>query len=291
MFSVLISEFEYNLLFRIILLFVIGATIGSFLNVVIYRLPIILMRKWRAESYETLGLDYVKNDEFPSKFNLLVPQSGCLSCHQAIPFWANIPIIGFLLVRGKCVKCAIKIPVAYLFIEIVTAILFAYSGYITSDILLLFAELVFISFILCLIMIDYNTFYLPDELTLLLLWLGLLFNLHGLISGSLVSALVGAAFGYAILWLVYWLFRLITRREGLGYGDFKFLAALLAWVGISGLIPILFIAPLLGIVYFVIAYLKGKVTLHKAVPFGPFLGIAAIIILFFGKTFLIPLPI
>ena len=288
---VLLDYLHSNVVFRVMVLFILGAIIGSFLNVVIHRLPIILMRKWRRESAETLEIEYIKIDDYPERCNLLLPASQCINCKCNIPFWANIPLLGFFIVKGKCANCHIKISPTYFWVELLCSILFAYVGYTTPDLWLLVLKLVFISFVFCSIMIDWHTFLLPDELTLLLLWLGLLVNWHGLIAGSLASSVVGGALGYMSLWLVYWLFKLLTKRDGLGYGDFKFLAAILAWVGVDGFIPVLLIAPILGIIYFLCAYLLGFTQLHKPIPFGPFLGIAAIIVLLCGRSFILQFPL
>ncbi|MFN8770278.1 MAG: prepilin peptidase [Neisseriaceae bacterium] len=285
----LLNLFNENLIFRVILLFILGSCIGSFLNVVIFRLPIILNRKWRRESASILEIDYSKNDQFPDKFNLIIPKSSCFLCKNPITVWANIPIFGFLLTRGKCTKCKSAYSIQYVVIELICASLFGLAGYLNSNAYVIFAELVFISIVLCAVFIDFKTFLLPDELTLTLLWLGLLFNIHGLIAESLVDAVLGAVVGYLILWLIYWGFKLATKREGMGYGDFKFLAAILAWVGISGLIPILLFAPGLGILYFITAYLFKRVDVKNPIPFGPFLGISGILVLLYGKYFILPL--
>ena len=288
---ILLDYLHNNIMFRVIVLFILGAVIGSFLNMVIHRLPIILMRKWRRASCETLEVDYIKIDDYPERFNLILPASQCANCKSTIPFWANIPLLGFFIVKGQCVKCHTKISLTYLWVELFCSVLFAYAGYTTPDLWLLALKLIFIAFVLCAIVIDWQTFLLPDELTLSLLWLGLLTNWHGLISGSLASSVAGSALGYLSLWSVYWLFKLLTKRDGMGYGDFKFLAAILAWIGIDGFMPILLIAPVLGIIYFTVAYLLGKAKLQKPIPFGPFLGIAAIIVLLWGKSFVLQFPL
>ncbi len=280
-----IMYLQYNLIFRIVVLFVFGAIIGSFLNVVIYRLPIMLKRKWHKDCCENLGVKKERIDDLPDKYNLIIPASHCGVCQCKVPIWANIPILGFFLVWGKCYNCKSGIATSYLAVEVITAILFAYVGYTTYDGWIILAKILFLSYVVVAIVIDYKTFLLPDEITLPLLWFGLLVNIHGLISGSLISSVVGAAIGYFSLWFVFWVFKLITRRDGMGFGDFKFLAAILAWVGVEGVIPVLFIAPFLGIIYFLVAYLSGKKKLDNPVPFGPFLGIAAVCVLFFGKYF------
>jgi leader peptidase (prepilin peptidase)/N-methyltransferase len=158
------------------------------------------------------------------------------------------------------------------------------AGFLATDSLLLLCYLVFISFVVCLIVIDFNTFLLPDELTLLLLWLGLLVNIKGLVAIDLMSSVIGAMVGYVSLWLLYWIFKLITKREGMGYGDFKFLAAILAWFGYQAFIPVLLIAPMLAIIYFIILRLLHQLKLDQPIPFGPFLGIAALVLLCINRT-------
>ena len=276
--------FESSIVFRLILLFVVGGCIGSFLNVVIFRLPIILERKWQQEASDVLNIKYVKTDNLPDKFNLLTPPSHCLFCKSNVPFWLNIPIIGYVISGGACSKCKTKYSLQYPFVELLTATLFALTGYFTNDVYLILMQALFISFVVCAICIDFKTFYLPDELTLPLLWGGLMVNLHGAIAGSLIRAVIGAIVGYLLLWSIYWVFKLITKREGMGYGDFKFLAAILAWVGLDGFIPVLFLAPAFGIIYFLIVYLFRRISIDNPIPFGPFLGIAGIMTLLLHKN-------
>ncbi len=266
-----------------ILLFVLGGIIGSFLNVVIYRLPIILQHKWENDCAILAG----GNEPVKSSFNLIYPRSHCRGCLKKIPEWANIPFIGVLILRGKCYFCKAKIPKRYLVVELLTGGFFVITGYYFSGFLLL-GLLLYISFVICLVFIDYDNFILPDELTLPLLWVGILFNIHGMLSGSLENSVIGAVLGYLVLWSIYWGFKLITKRDGMGYGDFKFLAAILAWVGYQALIPVTFIASTLGIIYFVIILINDKIkisgniknVLQHNIPFGPFLGMASVLFIF-----------
>ncbi len=279
--------FQNSFLLRGCVLFVFGAIIGSFLNVVIYRLPIMLKHKWRDECLELLGEDCSINDEHIDSlsFNLIYPGSHCPVCKEKVPFWSNIPIFGYLLLRGKCYKCRGKISLRYPAIELLTGILFIIAGHFYNETVTLSACLVFISFIIVIMLIDYDTRILPDELTLLLLWLGLLFNLYGQIAGSLGNAVIGAVVGYVFLWLVFWIFKLITKRDGMGYGDFKLLAAILAFCGYGAISPVILIASVMGILYFMIGKLAGKFTYDHQIPFGTFLGIGGIIVLL-GKKYL-----
>ena len=284
---------QNNLALLSIILFIFGAAIGSFLNVVIYRVPLMLQHKWRNDCVQLLS-DECSLPETKSPFNLLFPASHCPKCSAKIPAWANIPVIGYFILRGHCFNCRNKISLRYPLVELVTAILFVTAGSLTNDSMKLLALLLFISFVICLIFIDYDTFFLPDELTLLLMWLGILFNIHGLIAPSLESSVIGAVMGYMLLWSIFWIFKLITKKEGMGYGDFKFLAAILAWVGYQGLVPITLAASVLGIIYFVVlrlsmAFKSGSSDtgfLNHQIPFGPFLGSASILFVFSNKYFI-----
>ena len=285
MYNLFAFIFHNSFLFRGIMLFLLGLITGSFLNVIIYRLPIILNHRTHNECVNFLGVD---KQLYLEKFSLFFPFSHCTACKVRVPFWSNIPLIGYFLLNGRCYNCKTKISIRYPLVELMTAVLFVLSGYISNDIVVLPGLLLFTSITLCLIMIDYNSLLLPDELTIFLLWLGLLFNLHGIFAGSLINAVIGAVMGYMLLWLIYWGFKLITGRDGMGYGDFKFLAAILAWVGYQGLVPILLISSLTGIVYFVIAKLSGKLKIieHTGhIPFGPFLGLAGLIAILGSKYF------
>jgi leader peptidase (prepilin peptidase) / N-methyltransferase len=283
MYNLFAFIFYNSFLFRGTILFLFGLIIGSFLNVVIYRLPIILNRHQHNECVGILGVDMPL---YLEKFSLLFPFSHCTACKAHVPFWSNIPLIGYFLLNGRCYNCRTKISIRYPLIELLTAILFVLTGYIHNDIVILPGLLFFTSIVLCLILIDYDTFLLPDELTLSLLWLGLLFNLQGVFAGSLVNAVIGAVVGYMLLWLVFWGFKLITKRDGMGYGDFKFLAAILAWIGYQGLVPVLLISSLTGIVYFIIAKFSGRLQFEKNtghIPFGPFLGVAGLVVVLASK--------
>ena len=283
MYNLFAFIFHNSFLFRGTILFLLGLIIGSFLNVIIYRLPIILNRRMHNECVGILGVDLPL---YLEKFSLFFPFSHCTACKVRVPFWANIPLIGYFLLNGRCYNCKTKISIRYPLVELLTAVLFVLAGYIHNDIVILPGLLLFTSITLCLILIDYDTFLLPDELTLCLLWLGLLFNLTGIFAGSLANAVIGAVVGYMLLWLVYWGFKLITKKDGMGYGDFKFLAAILAWVGYQGLVPVLLISSLAGIVYFIVAKLSGKLKIEEPtghIPFGPFLGVAGLVVVLGSK--------
>lgn len=275
--------FKSILVFRVSILFVIGLCIGSFLNVVIYRLPIMLNNIWKKECQAFLDDTIVIESE---KLNLSFPSSHCPSCKANIPYWSNIPIIGFLILRGKCHKCKISIPIRYPLVELFTGAIFACVGYMHNELVLIMFALIFFSGLIALIFIDFDTYLLPDELTLPLIWIGLLANLHGAFSGSLELSVFGAVVGYMSLWSIYWIFKLITGKDGMGYGDFKFLAAIGAFLGVTYLCSVLIFASFLGIAYTLCLRVSGKLKKGAAIPFGPFLGIGAILTFFCGNYIL-----
>ena len=245
-----------------------GLSVGSFLNVVVYRLPIMLEGAWRADAREALELEAVP----PAKaFNLMVPRSRCPQCDAPISAWQNIPVFSWLVLRGRCAACNARISTRYPAVEVLTALVsltvVAVFGY-TWD--AMFA-LLFSWLLIAMALIDFDTRLLPDNLTLPLLWLGLLFNSSGGFV-DLQSAVIGAAAGYLILWSIYWGFKLLTGKEGMGYGDFKLLAALGAWLGWQALPMVILISSVVGIL------LGGTVLLirksREPIPFGPFLAIA-----------------
>ena len=263
-FEVLLSQGWLMLL----LLLWTGLSVGSFLNVVVYRLPVMLERGWRADAREALELEPVPAAK---PFNLMVPRSRCPKCDAQISAWQNIPVFSWLVLRGRCAACNARISTRYPAVEVLTALVsltvVAVFGY-TWD--ALFA-LSFSWLLIAMALIDFDTRLLPDNLTLPLLWLGLLFNLRGGLV-DLQSAVIGAAAGYLILWSIYWGFKLLTGKEGMGYGDFKLLAALGAWLGWQALPMVILISSVVGIL------LGGTVLLirksREPIPFGPFLAIA-----------------
>ena len=250
--------------------------IGSFLNVVIYRLPIMLERQWKQDCQEW------QNDtpaEVPtSDFNLVVPRSECPTCGHRISAWENIPLISYLFLRGKCAGCQTPISIQYPLIELATALLSVLVAWKTGYGAALPALLGFTWVLVALAMIDAKTMLLPDVLTYPLLWAGLLLNMDSLFT-SLPNAVLGAVWGYLSLWLVFHLFRLLTGKEGMGYGDFKLLAALGAWGGWQILPFVIFAGSLLGAV-FGTAWMIIKREKHSVpMPFGPWLAIAGFIAL------------
>ncbi len=271
------SLFEQIIWFRVVVLLLLGLCVGSFLNVVIYRLPLILQRKWQQQAREILEInENVSND----KISLSFPSSHCPKCKNPIPWWTNIPLIGFALLKGKCFACKCSISIRYPIIELFTGIMFVAIGTIFTSVWQIAFACVFVSLMISLMMIDLDTYLLPDEITLPLLWLGLLVSLINLYGISLNDAVIGAAIGYLSLWSIYWAFKLATGKEGMGYGDFKLLAAIGAWFGWQCLVNILLFSSFLGIIYAVILKLSGKLESGKAIPFGPFLGGGGLISLF-----------
>ncbi|OYY48164.1 MAG: prepilin peptidase, partial [Methylophilales bacterium 28-44-11] len=222
---------------------VFGLLVGSFLNVVIHRMPIMMEREWHANCLELQGKDVPENVQY----NLITPRSACPKCQHNITALENIPIISYLFLRGKCSSCKTPISVRYPIIEAVTGLLIGAVaikfGYSSTT---LFAWL-FVFALITLTCIDFDTQLLPDDITLPLLWLGLLFNLNnGFV--SLSSAVIGAMAGYLILWSIYWLFKWVTGKEGMGYGDFKLLAALGAWFGWQLLPAVILLSSVIGAV-------------------------------------------
>ncbi|MEN9947102.1 MAG: hypothetical protein RLZZ293_1488 [Pseudomonadota bacterium] len=268
-----------NLTYKIISVLIFGLCIGSFLNVVVYRLPIMLNQTWRNQCIEIFA-DECQLKADTSKFNLMTPRSHCPKCKTLVPWWSNIPLFGYMFLAGKCVKCKTTISLRYPLVELATGILFVLATYSVDNLLILIGRLVLVAILITLMLIDLDTFLLPDELTLPLIWLGLLFNLTGDFSGSLVASVIGAAVGYLSLWSLYWLFKLVTGKEGMGYGDFKLLAALGAWLGWQSLISILILSSVCGIFYAIGLRLSGKLNSGNPIPFGPFLGMAGILMLF-----------
>ena len=274
--------FQNSLLFRVLCLFIVGICIGSFLNVVIYRLPIMLERKWRNDAIEVLG-DESQLTINTQVFNLVHPHSHCPKCQAKIPSWTNIPILGYFIAGGKCVECKQKISWRYPLIELICGLLFLAVGFVVSNPWILLGCIIFVAISLSLIVIDLDTFLLPDELTLPLLWLGFIFNFHNGLAGSLHNSVIGAMVGYGFLWGLFWTFKLITHKEGMGYGDFKLLAAIGAWVGWQNLLSVLLISSVLGVIYAISLRLSGKLERGNPIPFVPFLGGAGIVTLLFAN--------
>ena len=257
---------------------IVGLMVGSFLNVVIHRLPKMMEREWHANCLELQG----KESPQQTKYSIVTPRSACPNCGHNITALENIPIISYLILGGKCKGCKAKISMRYPLIEALTGALIggvAYQyGYSYAS---LFA-FIFVFALIALTFIDFDTQLLPDDITLPLLWLGLLFNFNTGFT-DLKSAVLGAVFGYLILWSVYWLFKLVTGKEGMGYGDFKLLAAIGAWFGWQLLPAVILLSSVVGALIGIgLIVFKGKGG-GTAIPFGPFLALGGIAALFFGQ--------
>ncbi len=265
--------------------FVIGLLVGSFLNVVVYRLPKMMEREWRAHCAEVLESNTtppISTSTQEAPFNLVVPRSRCPACGHQIKAWENIPVVSYIFLRGKCSACSSPISLRYPSVEFTTAILSVVVVYALGANWSGFAGLIFTWCLISLTLIDLDTYLLPDDITLPLVWLGLIANSFGLFT-SLSSSLWGAVFGYLSLWSVYKLFKLITGKEGMGYGDFKLLAALGAWMGWQVLPQIILLSSLVGAVIGIsLMIIKGR-DKNIPIPFGPYLAIAGWIAFVWGE--------
>lgn len=258
---------------------IVGLCVGSFLNVIIYRVPIILERGWQREARSLLELE--DETSTPETFNLAYPNSRCPNCGHAIKPYENIPVISWLLLKGKCSDCKAPISVRYPVIELCTGILSGFIAFHFGFSTTAAAALMLTWFLIALTMIDYDHQLLPDNMTLPLMWIGLVLNYFGVFT-DLGSALWGAVAGYGSLWLVFWAFKLTTGKEGMGYGDFKLLAALGAWLGWQLLPVIVILSSLVGAVLGIgLIVIFGRER-SKPIPFGPFLAIAGWIALIYG---------
>lgn len=275
--------------------FILSLLIGSFLNVVIYRLPISLFNQWRQDCYEFLELkdsaDDAINNSPDRKINLFYPQrSFCPNCKVQINFYDNIPVVSFILLKAKCRACSNPISWRYPIIELLTAIastlVFIQFGFSSLSLAILF-----LSFLLIIISaIDFDHQIIPDNLSYIGLWLGLLINIsffNNQIITSISDAILGAVLGYLVLWIIYWTFKLLTGKEGFGHGDFKLNALFGAWLGILNLLPILIMASILAIACSVSASIIGKHKLDQPFPFGPFLAFAGWIVLLFQNSLVV----
>lgn len=257
---------------------IFGLLVGSFLNVVIYRMPKIMEREWHNNCLELQGLEIPEQP----KFSISKPRSACPHCGHKITALENIPVISYLFLKGKCSSCQAKISPRYPLIEALTGLLiglvswkFGYSS------LTLFAWL-FTFALIALTFIDFDTQLLPDDITLPLSWLGLFVNLNSGFT-DLKSAVIGAIAGYLILWSIYWIFKLVTGKEGMGYGDFKLLAAIGAWFGWQLLPAVILLSSIVGVIIGVGLIIYAKRGREVPMPFGPFLALGGIAALFYGQ--------
>lgn len=256
----------------------VGLCVGSFLNVVIHRLPRMMEMEWRAQCAE------LRNEEAAAEepLTLSVPRSRCPGCGHLITALENIPIISYVVLRGRCSGCARAISWRYPLVEALTGLLSAFAIWHFGATLPGVAALVLLWSLVALTFIDFDTQLLPDSITLPLIWLGLLVNLNGGFV-SLDAAVVGGVAGYLSLWSVYWLFKLATGKEGMGYGDFKLLAALGAWLGWQMLPTIILLSSALGATVGIGLIVFARHGRNVPIPFGPYLAAAGVIALFWGK--------
>jgi leader peptidase (prepilin peptidase)/N-methyltransferase len=267
---------------------VLGLLIGSFLNVIVYRLPIVMERDWKQQCYDYLEIEnaephtHLTSEKF-EVFNLWKPDSHCLECNHEIRVWENIPVLSFVLLGGKCSKCKMSISVRYPSVEVVTGILSGLVAYTFGATWLTLAVLILTWSLVVLTLIDFEHQLLPDVITLPLLWLGLLVNTLDFGFGvSLEEAVIGAIAGYSILWAIYWVFKLSTGKEGMGYGDFKLLSALGAWMGWKSLLLIIGLSSIVCAILGLIMILAKRSDKSMPIPFGPFLAGAGFIMLIWG---------
>jgi leader peptidase (prepilin peptidase)/N-methyltransferase len=255
----------------------LGLCVGSFLNVVIHRLPRMMEREWQVQCADLRG-----ESPAPSEaLSLARPRSRCPSCGHQITALENIPIISYLMLRGKCSKCSASISLRYPIVEAASGLLSAYAAWRFGLSLQALGALTMLWALIALSAIDYDTQLLPDSITLPLLWIGLAFNLAGAYV-DLSSAVIGAMAGYLTLWSVYWLFKLATGKEGMGYGDFKLLAALGAWLGWQMLPVIILLSSIVGAAVGIGLIAFRRHGRNTPIPFGPYLAVAGIIALFWG---------
>ncbi len=266
---------------------VFGLAVGSFLNVVIHRLPKMLDREWKAQCLEYLGSAVVQAPQ-PAEsakpvYNLVVPRSGCPSCGHSITVLENIPIFSYLFLKGRCSACGTRISVRYPIVEAMTGALSGYIAWRFGFALAVVFALVFCWALIALTFIDADTQLLPDDITLPLLWIGLIANLGGTFT-DLKSAILGALLGYLVLWAVYWCFKILTGKEGMGYGDFKLLAALGAWLGWQMLPLIILLSAAVGAVVGIVGILIAGREKGARIPYGPYLAAAGLIALLWGRN-------
>ena len=257
---------------------VLGLMVGSFLNVVIHRLPKMMERGWMAECAELRGEPPLQAE----KLTLATPRSRCPHCGHGITAVENIPLLSFLLLRGRCRACQARISPRYPLVEALSGLLSGYAVWRFGASWAGVGALLFIWGMIALTFIDFDTQLLPDSITLPLLWVGLLLNLGGAFT-DLKSAVIGAAAGYLSLWAVYWAFKLATGKEGMGYGDFKLLATVGAWLGWQMLPLTILASSMVGAVVGIALIVFARHGRDIPIPFGPYLAAAAIIALFWGK--------
>lgn len=263
---------------------VLGLLVGSFLNVVIYRLPKMMERDWREQCAELAAPqgENVARSESLRRYNLVVPRSACPSCGHRITAIENIPVISYLALRGRCRGCGTKISLRYPIVEALTGLLSGLVAWHFGFGLAGLSALILLWALIALTFIDADTQFLPDSITLPLLWLGLILNIDHTFT-DLRSGVLGAVFGYLALWIVYWVFKLVTKKEGMGYGDFKLLAALGAWLGWQLLPLVILLSSVVGAIVGIALIILARMGRNVPLPFGPYLAMAGFIALIWGK--------
>lgn len=257
----------------------LGLMIGSFLNVVIHRLPIMMERDWQTQCAEFAGAPAPVFEPL----SLVSPRSRCPHCARQIHALENIPVLSYLLLKGRCKGCGQTISLRYPLVEAITGLLFGYAAWRYGTTLATAGALIFITAMIALTFIDFDTQLLPDDITLPLLWAGLLIN-TGNTFASLSNAVIGAAAGYLILWSVYWVFKLATGKEGMGFGDFKLLAAIGAWLGWQLLPLVILLSSIVGALVGIALIVLARRGRNVPMPFGPYLAAAGLIALFWGNA-------
>ena len=274
-------ELLHHPVYSLFALSILGLCIGSFLNVVILRLPAMLQHGWQEQCRELLGTSPEEGEPSPEKLGLAFPASHCPSCKEPLKFWHNIPIVSYLLLKGKCAFCSDRIPIRYPLIELITAIATLHLTTHFGITWQLPAALLFVWALICLTVIDIDHQLLPDDITIPLVWLGLLVNYFTLFS-PLDDAVIGAICGYMSFWLVFQIHYRITGRQGLGYGDFKLLAALGAWLGWQALPLIILLSSVTGILAAIVLMVSGRLNTRGPISYGPFLAAAGWAALLWG---------
>ena len=269
----------------LLLLALLGLLVGSFLNVLIYRLPKMMELQWAAE----LAQASEPNSAPAAPFNLWVPRSTCPHCGTAIAWYDNIPLLSYALLRGRCRHCQAPISLRYPMVELSSALLFGFCGWHWGISMAALAWCVLSAALLSLALIDWDTTLLPDAIVLPVLWLGLIGASMRWTGITLEAALWGAVAGYLALWSIFWAFKLVTGKEGMGYGDFKLLACLGAWFGWQALVPILLMSSVIGAVVGILLKIKGGLREGGVMPFGPFLVGAGLVTMFWDAAGLAPI--
>lgn len=256
----------------------LGLAIGSFLNVVIHRLPRMMEREWAAQCAELRGEEIPESEPF----SIVRPRSRCPDCGHQISATENIPVLSYLILRGHCKGCGKRISWRYPMVEALTGLSFGLVAWHFGPTAIAAGSMLFIAAMISLTLIDFDTQLLPDSITLPLVWIGLLLNIFATFT-DLTSAVLGAVAGYLSLWSIYWLFKLATGKEGMGYGDFKLLSAIGAWLGWQILPLTILLSSLVGAIVGIVLILLARRGRNVPIPFGPYLAAASVIALFWGK--------